>query len=188
MAGHHQIWALDLKKKEIAPYAGNGRENIARRPARRSSTSPSRAAWRPTARTSTSPTARSARSARCRSAARGGSRRWSAAACSSSATRTAPGRSTTRLSDKKEARLQHALGVAHHDGKLYVADTYNSKIKVLDPKTKELTTLLGGNELGLAGRRRRSTSRPASATPAASCTSPTRTPTASASSTSRRRR
>src|SRR5581483_9534783 len=28
MAGHHQVWVLDLKKKEIGPYAGSGRENI----------------------------------------------------------------------------------------------------------------------------------------------------------------
>ena len=35
-----------------------------------------------------------------------------------------------------EVRLQHALGVAYHDGKLYVADTYNSKIKVLDPEKR----------------------------------------------------
>src|SRR5262249_41614264 len=28
MAGHHQVWAYDLKKKDIGPYAGSGRENI----------------------------------------------------------------------------------------------------------------------------------------------------------------
>ena len=28
MAGHHQIWTLDLAKEQIAPYAGTGRENI----------------------------------------------------------------------------------------------------------------------------------------------------------------
>jgi DNA-binding beta-propeller fold protein YncE len=41
-------------------------------------------------------------------------------------------------------RLQHALGVVYHQGKLYVADTYNSKLKVLDPATKKCTTFLGG--------------------------------------------
>ena len=40
-------------------------------------------------------------------------------------------------------RLQHALGVAFHDGKLYVADTYNSKIKVIDPAKRTCTTFLG---------------------------------------------
>jgi hypothetical protein len=28
MAGHHQIWTLDLAKGMLAPYAGSGRENI----------------------------------------------------------------------------------------------------------------------------------------------------------------
>ena len=39
-------------------------------------------------------------------------------------------------------RLQHALGVAYLDGKLYVADTYNSKIKVITYKVKKGETLL----------------------------------------------
>jgi DNA-binding beta-propeller fold protein YncE len=42
-----------------------------------------------------------------------------------------------------KVRLQHALGVAYHDGKLYVADTYNSKLKVIDPARRSCTTLLG---------------------------------------------
>jgi DNA-binding beta-propeller fold protein YncE len=42
------------------------------------------------------------------------------------------------------SKLQHALGlVGGDDGLLYIADTYNSKIKVLDTKTNELTTLFG---------------------------------------------
>jgi sugar lactone lactonase YvrE len=43
-------------------------------------------------------------------------------------------------------RLQHALGLAYHDGKLYVADTYNSKIKLLDPIKRTCVTFLGGPE------------------------------------------
>ena len=42
-------------------------------------------------------------------------------------------------------RLQHDLGIAWHAGRLYIADTYNSKIKVLDPKTRRVTTLAGGH-------------------------------------------
>ncbi|MBE7559574.1 redoxin family protein [bacterium] len=41
------------------------------------------------------------------------------------------------------ARLQHPLGVAWHDGALLVADTYNHKIKRLDPDTREVRTLFG---------------------------------------------
>lgn len=47
------------------------------------------------------------------------------------------------------SRLQHALGVTGAaDGLLYVADTYNSKIKVLDPDKKEITTLMGQGGTG----------------------------------------
>jgi len=45
-------------------------------------------------------------------------------------------------------RLQHPLSVAYKDGLLYVADTYNSKIKTIDPATRESRTLLGGEEAG----------------------------------------
>jgi DNA-binding beta-propeller fold protein YncE len=44
-------------------------------------------------------------------------------------------------------RLQHDLGVAWHDGRIYIADTYNGKIKVLDPAKSAVTTLVGGDTL-----------------------------------------
>lgn len=47
-------------------------------------------------------------------------------------------------------RLQHALGVAYHAGKLYVADTYNNKVKVIDAKTGATKTLAGTGEPGLS--------------------------------------
>jgi hypothetical protein len=42
------------------------------------------------------------------------------------------------------SRLQHTLGVTGGpDGLLYVADTYNSRIKALDPETSEINTAFG---------------------------------------------
>ncbi|MBI5667205.1 MAG: redoxin domain-containing protein [Chloroflexi bacterium] len=47
------------------------------------------------------------------------------------------------------SRLQHPLAVTGgSDGRLYVADTYNSRIKLLDPQQREIKTLFG---LGGAG-------------------------------------
>ncbi len=48
-----------------------------------------------------------------------------------------------------ESRLQHPLGVTGGaDGTIYVADTYNSRIKALDPQTDVITTLSGQGEGG----------------------------------------
>ena len=44
----------------------------------------------------------------------------------------------------EDVLLQHPLGVTYHQGLIYVADTYNSKIKVLNPETRAVTTFLGG--------------------------------------------
>jgi len=44
-----------------------------------------------------------------------------------------------------EARLQHPLGTALHNGTLYIADTYNSKIKKVDVATNTVTSWLGSD-------------------------------------------
>lgn len=47
------------------------------------------------------------------------------------------------------SRLQHPLGVtAADDGLLYIADTYNSRIKRIDPATNVTTTVYGTDEAG----------------------------------------
>jgi DNA-binding beta-propeller fold protein YncE len=47
-----------------------------------------------------------------------------------------------------QALLQHPLGVDWHDGLLYVADTYNNKVKVLDPEQGSISNLIGTGESG----------------------------------------
>jgi DNA-binding beta-propeller fold protein YncE len=145
MAGHHQIWSLDLAKAEMLPFAGSGRENIADGP-------PSVANF-----------------AQPSGLATDGKLLY-VADSEVSALRTVPmagGRVETlvgrglfvfgdrdgpaRIDDPlarelKEARLQHALGVTYADNKLYVADTYNSKIRLFDLKANTLDTFLGGEE------------------------------------------
>jgi hypothetical protein len=46
--------------------------------------------------------------------------------------------------DRSVARLQHPIGMAYGDGALWVADTYNSKLKRVDPASGAVTTALAG--------------------------------------------
>ncbi len=145
MAGHHQIWTMDVVKGEIAPFAGNGRENIADGP-------PAVANFAQPSGLATD------------------GKLLFVADSEVSALRTVPleggrvetlvGRGLFVFGDRdgpakiedplaretKEARLQHALGVAYHDNKLFVADTYNSKIRTFDLKANTVSTFLGGSE------------------------------------------
>src|SRR6185436_20663029 len=45
--------------------------------------------------------------------------------------------------DKDTARFQHPIGMAFADGALFVADSYNSKIKRVDPATGASKSLFG---------------------------------------------
>ncbi len=47
-----------------------------------------------------------------------------------------------------DVRLQHPLGVALYNGKVLIADTYNHKIKLLDPENKTVATFLGTGKSG----------------------------------------
>ena len=45
-------------------------------------------------------------------------------------------------------RLQHPLGAHYHDGVVYIADTYNNKIKQVFPQTRGVLTVLGEGPAG----------------------------------------
>ncbi|NJN83000.1 MAG: alkyl hydroperoxide reductase [Caldilineaceae bacterium] len=47
-------------------------------------------------------------------------------------------------------RLQHPTGLTAHDGLIYIADSYNHKVKTLDPTSGETRTLIGDGEPGAA--------------------------------------
>jgi DNA-binding beta-propeller fold protein YncE len=142
MAGHHQIWTLDLDEGRLDPYAGDGRENI-----KDGSLAGSNFA-QPSGLTTDGKRLYVADSevSAIRSVALGGR----------GDVRTLIGKGLFVFGDKDgtgdAVRIQHALAVLHHEGKLFVADTYNSKIKLLDPATRECKTILGGDNAGwLAG-------------------------------------
>jgi DNA-binding beta-propeller fold protein YncE len=48
--------------------------------------------------------------------------------------------------DRETTRLQHPIGLALAGGALFVADSYNSKIKRIDPATGATKTLFGGRD------------------------------------------
>jgi thiol-disulfide isomerase/thioredoxin len=138
MAGDHQIWALDLASGESAPFAGDGRENIADGPL------PSARFAQPSGLTTDGTTLYVADSevSAIRAVSLDGK----------GGVRTLVGEGLFDFGDVDgpgdKARLQHALGVAWYNGKLYVADTYNNKIKVIDPNARDCKTFLGGEPDG----------------------------------------
>ncbi len=50
----------------------------------------------------------------------------------------------------EQVRLQHPSGIDFGYGTIYIADTFNNKIKTLDPATRKVHTLIGSKEHGLS--------------------------------------
>jgi sugar lactone lactonase YvrE len=50
----------------------------------------------------------------------------------------------------ENVRLQHPTGIAWADGQVWIADTYNNKIKRLDPETRRCVTIIGSGTAGHA--------------------------------------
>jgi DNA-binding beta-propeller fold protein YncE len=156
MAGTHQIWRMSLDETSIEVYAGNGREDIVDgrpRPIRpfefgaSSFAQPSGLAtdgtWLYVADSEGS-------SIRAVPLLPGGQVRTVVGTAHLPVARLftfgdVDGPSTV-------ARLQHPLGVAFYNDVLYVADTYNNKIRKVDPKTGMTETFVGSAERGATDR------------------------------------
>ena len=133
MAGPHQLWVIDLLHDRAYPYAGTGEE------ARRDGTVGQAAFAQPSG------------------LALDGDTLYVADAESNviRAVALPPVNTVTTLAggdlfdfgDRDDtgdaARLQHPLGVAVYDGRVIIADTYNHKIKMLDPRTRRVWTIAG---------------------------------------------
>jgi thiol-disulfide isomerase/thioredoxin len=140
MAGPHQIWVMHLDTGYLEPYAGSAREDII------DDTRLQAAMAQPSGVTSDGEqlfVADSETSA-IRAVTLGLNGR----------VQTILGEGLFEFGDqdgvgKENVRLQHPLGVAYHDGILYVADTYNHKIKKVGPATAASATYLGTGQPGL---------------------------------------
>jgi thiol-disulfide isomerase/thioredoxin len=138
MAGPHQIWKLDLDKNEISTYAGSGREG-------RHDSSLLKAEF-----------------AQPSGLATDGQTLYSADSEANiireielepeGRVRTLAGGDLFEFGDKDgtgdSVRLQHPLGITFWQGRLLIADTYNHKIKLLDPKTRAVSTFAGTGQPG----------------------------------------
>lgn len=137
MAGTHQIWSYDLAQDHIQPFAGTGREARIDGPA-------ARAAFAQPSGLATDGKTLFVADSEISSVR--------AIDLSSRRVTTLVGGDLFDFGDRDgvgdRARLQHCLGVLFYRGKLYVADTYNHKIKIVDPASRTIRTYLGTGEPG----------------------------------------
>jgi sugar lactone lactonase YvrE len=139
IAGLHQIWKLDLEKNTVDRYSGTGAERRWDGPANASAfAQPSGLATDGQVLFVADSEISSIRAVDTKS---GGS------------VVTVAGGDLFDYGDKDgsgdDVRLQHPLGVTFADGKVFIADTYNHKIKVLNPATRSVTSLVGSTSPGL---------------------------------------
>ena len=147
MAGTHQIWSYDLKKKIAQNFSGNGSEQNLNR------TDRLLAAW-------AQPSGLAIGNGEL-FVADSESSTVRAINLTSGATRTIAGgennqpRNLFAFGDKdgigEQARMQHVLGVQwwEKEKKIIVADTYNHRLKLIDPKTGEAKRWVGSGKPGL---------------------------------------
>ena len=152
MAGPHQIWKLDLDKQEISTFAGSGREGrvdgalIGPTSGLPDGTPPGSAFAQPSALATDGQTlyVSDAEANIIRAINIG----------ANSKVRTLVGGDLFDFGDVdasgNDVRLQHPLGLARWNDKLLVADTYNHKIKLLDPSSRSVKTFAGLGKPGQA--------------------------------------
>jgi DNA-binding beta-propeller fold protein YncE len=137
MAGTHQIWKLNLEKQEVSTFAGSGREARLDGPLLKAGfAQPSGIAF----------------DGHKLYIADSESNIIRAIALDNGSVETIAGGDLFEFGDVDgtgdEVRLQHPLGVVALDNKLFIADTYNHKIKQLDPKTRTMKSVLGTGKSG----------------------------------------
>ena len=135
MAGPHQIWEMDTETAILERYAGSGAENLVDGPRLEA------ALAQPSGLTTDGQVLYFADS-------------------EVSGIRRVDDKNVTTLAGEglfefgdidgkfPDSRLQHAIGVLYHEGRLLVADTYNHRLKQLNPADKTLKRWLGDGKRG----------------------------------------
>jgi DNA-binding beta-propeller fold protein YncE len=148
MAGTHQLWKMPLDESTIGPFAGNGREDIVDGPLLPGIPYDSSFA------SFAQPSGLTSDGKRLFVADSEGSTVRSVPFDASGKVETLVGLTGTLFDfgdvdgSGRDVRLQHPLDVAWSDGKLYVADTYNNKIKAIDVQQHTCHTVAGTGKPG----------------------------------------
>ena len=138
MAGFHQLWVMHLESGYVGPFAGSGREGIKDGSLRNAMLA------QPTGIDTDGDTIYFADSetSAVRTVTRG----------ESGKVNTLVGTGLFDFGDKDgvgdRALLQHVQGVCWHEGMLYVTDTYNNKIKRIEPLTQAVVSFTGLGDTG----------------------------------------
>lgn len=141
MAGAHQLWKLDLAAETVGPIAGSGEESIDDGILGGA--------------TLAQPSGLAAVGQRLYFAdAESSAIRWAdlATAFGERAVHTIVGTGLFDFGDRdgsgEEVRLQHPTDITAWNGRLVVADTYNHRLKLVDPDARRVTTLATATALG----------------------------------------
>ncbi|WP_205503549.1 thioredoxin-like domain-containing protein [Rufibacter psychrotolerans] len=132
-AGNHQILRMDLATQRVYRFAGTGREALADGSLQEAAfNQPSGLALHHHTLYVADPEASAIR----------------AVNVNQGSVTTLIGRGLFEFGDEDgdfyEAYLQHCMGITAHAGQLYVADTYNGKIKVMDLAKQRIKTVVAG--------------------------------------------
>jgi thiol-disulfide isomerase/thioredoxin len=138
MAGTHQLWTMDLVLNSVSVFAGSGREGIQDGPRLQATLAqPSGLTTDGTSLFWVDPESSSVRRVRIDG---------------DGAVETLVGTGLFDFGDSDgvgtDALLEHPQGIAYVDGLLYVADTYNHKVRTVDPVSGQVRSVAGAEEAG----------------------------------------
>ena len=144
MAGAHQVWSMDLTGGDVGPFAGSGGESLLDGPLMSATLAQPSGITMGDSRSGDRLYFADSETSSIRSAD----------LSSSGRVRTIVGQDLFVFGDtdgaEETVRLQHPIGIAYHDGILYVADTYNHKIKKVLPETRSSFTFVGNGQAGFS--------------------------------------
>jgi thiol-disulfide isomerase/thioredoxin/DNA-binding beta-propeller fold protein YncE len=140
MAGLHQIWRLDLAEKTLRVFAGTGNENIVDGPAASANFA------------QPSGLATDGQNLFVADSEVSGVRVITNVQGREPLVQTVVGQGLFQFGDVDgrgaTVRLQHCLGLSYGGDHLYIADTYNNKIKICEPRDRTVHAFVGAPKAG----------------------------------------